>query len=51
MRAVPVPAGKSEVVLSFRSTYLALGALVSVATIVLLTWVLLRPGRRRNNGG
>jgi hypothetical protein len=48
MRAAAVPAGKSEVVLSFRSTYLSLGALVSVATIVLLTWVLLRPGRRHS---
>jgi len=36
MRAVPVPAGRSRVVLSFRSRYLALGAAVSLGTLALL---------------
>jgi hypothetical protein len=36
MRAVPVPAGRSEVVLVYRSRYLLLGALVSLVTAVVL---------------
>jgi hypothetical protein len=36
MRAVPVPAGRSRIVLSFRSRYLALGAAVSLGTLALL---------------
>src|SRR4029450_7568953 len=36
MRAVPVPAGRSRIVLSFRSRYLALGAAVSLGTMALL---------------
>jgi hypothetical protein len=36
MRAVLVPAGRSQVVLAYRSTYFALGAAVSLATLILL---------------
>jgi hypothetical protein len=47
MRAVPVPAGESEVVLSFRSTYLASGAAISLAALVVLAGLLLVPRRRQ----
>ena len=40
MRAVPVPAGKSQVVLTFHSTYLALGAVISLATLALIVFLL-----------
>ena len=36
MRAVLVPAGRSQVVLAYRSNYFALGATVSLATLILL---------------
>jgi hypothetical protein len=39
MRAVPVPAGRSEVVLAYRSRYLAVGALVSLLSAVVLVAV------------
>ena len=42
MRAVPVPAGKSQVVLTFHSTYLVLGAVISLATLVLIAFLLVR---------
>jgi hypothetical protein len=41
MRAVPVPAGRSRVVFTFRSTYLAAGAALSLLALVVLlalTW-------------
>jgi hypothetical protein len=41
MRSVPVPAGRSEVVLSYRSTYFALGAAISLVTLALLLALLL----------
>jgi hypothetical protein len=41
MRSVPVPAGRSEVVLRYRSTYFALGAAVSLTTFALLLALLL----------
>lgn len=46
MRAVPVPAGKSHVVLRYRSTYLTTGAAISLlaGTALLATFV---AGRRR----
>jgi hypothetical protein len=40
MRAVPVPAGKSQVVLTFHSTYLVLGAAISLATLALIVFLL-----------
>jgi hypothetical protein len=50
MRAVPVPAGRSRVVLSFRSRYLALGAAVSLGTLALLLAAVagVRAGGRRS---
>jgi hypothetical protein len=39
MRAVPVPAGRSQVVLDYRSHYLGLGALVSLISAVVLVAV------------
>ena len=47
MRATLVPAGDSQVVLDYRSTYLPLGAVLSLATFVLLCWLCLRPRRGR----
>ncbi|MBN2576181.1 MAG: YfhO family protein [Deltaproteobacteria bacterium] len=47
MRAVPVPAGRSEVVLTFRSTYLAAGAAISLAALVVIVGLLLGPTRWR----
>ena len=41
MRAVPVPAGVSEVVLTFHSTYLASGAAISLAALALVLLMLL----------
>jgi hypothetical protein len=41
MRAVPVPAGRSRVEMTFHSTYLAGGVLVSLAALALLGAVLL----------
>jgi hypothetical protein len=45
MRGVPIPSGTSRIVLSFRSTFLGVGALVSGLGLALL--VLLALGRRR----
>ncbi len=42
MRAVPVPAGASEVVLTFRSTYLLRGALLSLLALVLAVLLITR---------
>jgi Bacterial membrane protein YfhO len=42
MRAVPVPAGKSEVVLVFRSTYLLTGATISLLALALIALLLVR---------
>ena len=47
MRAVPVPAGRSRVVLSYRSRYLLAGALVSAAALALMAAALVR-GRRES---
>ena len=48
MRAVPLPPGRHQVVLSFRSRWLATGGLVSLATAVALVatawWTRPRPG-------
>jgi hypothetical protein len=49
MRAVPVSAGKSHVVFSFRSTHLALGAVVSLAALVVVVLLLLVSGRKAGN--
>ena len=43
MRAVVVPAGSTDVVLVFRSTYLALGAWITAASLLLAGAVLARP--------
>jgi hypothetical protein len=45
MRAVLVPAGNSDVVFTYRSTYFALGAGISLATFALLLLLVLRPAR------
>ena len=45
MRAVVVPPGPAEVVLVFRSTYLALGAWISSASVLLAVAALARPLR------
>jgi uncharacterized membrane protein YfhO len=42
MRAVPVPAGTSQVEITFHSTYLLPGALISLATLVGILWMLFR---------
>ena len=42
MRAVPIPAGTSEVVLVFRSTYLAGGAALSLIALALIVGLLAR---------
>jgi hypothetical protein len=42
MRAVPVPAGTSQVEMTFHSTYLLPGALISLATLVAILWMLFR---------
>jgi hypothetical protein len=42
MRAVPVPAGPSQVEMTFHSTYLLPGALISLATLVAILWMLFR---------
>lgn len=42
MRAVPVPAGGSEVILTFRSTYLARGAAISLAALAVILAPLVR---------
>jgi hypothetical protein len=47
MRAVPVPAGTSRVVLRFRSTYLAPGAAVSALALTLLGLLAFAPRKRR----
>jgi len=47
MRAVPVPAGKSQVVLTFHSTYLALGAVISLATLALIVFLWSGAGQRK----
>jgi Bacterial membrane protein YfhO len=46
MRAVPVPAGRSRVVMSYRSRYLLAGAVISTASIALMVAALVS-GRRR----
>ena len=46
MRAVLVPAGTSEVVFTYRSPYLVLGAGISLATLVLLLLLSLRPSAK-----
>ena len=58
MRAVPVPAGKSQVVLTFHSTYLVSGAVISLATLALVVFLLVRrrtavetPQSRNPQGG
>jgi len=45
MRATPVPAGGSEVVLTFRSTYLAWGAAISLLALSVLGMLLVRRHR------
>lgn len=45
MRAVVIPAGSADVVLVFRSTYLALGAWVSSVSLLLATAILARSRR------
>ena len=47
MRAVLVPAGRSQVVFTYRSTYFALGAGISLATFALLVALCLRRRRAR----
>jgi len=47
MRAVPVPAGRSQVVLSYRSTYFATGAAISLVIFALLLALV---GPRRKPG-
>jgi hypothetical protein len=42
MRAVPVPAGASQVVLTFHSTYLVPGAVISLAALTILLLMLFR---------
>jgi hypothetical protein len=42
MRAVPVPAGPSQVEMTFHSTYLLPGTLISLATLVAILWMLFR---------
>jgi hypothetical protein len=42
MRAVLVPAGTSQVELTFHSTYLVPGAAISLATLAILLWLLFR---------
>jgi len=42
MRAVAVPAGRSGVLLTFRSTYLAAGAATSLLALALIAGLLLR---------
>jgi len=42
MRAVLVPAGKSQVEMTFHSTYLVPGAVISLATLVLIVLLLVR---------
>jgi hypothetical protein len=49
MRAVPVPAGSSEVALTFRSTHLATGAAISLGALLLIG-LLLSIGRRAPAG-
>ena len=46
MRAVLVPAGTSEVIFTYHSTYLALGAAISLATLALLLFFALRRPRK-----
>jgi hypothetical protein len=41
MRATPVPAGRSEVVMTFRSTYLLWGMLISLAALVVVSGLLI----------
>ena len=47
MRAVPIPAGSSEVVFTFRSTYLAAGAALSLAALAVMAGLLFRRRRAR----
>ncbi len=44
MRAVLVPAGKSQVEMTFHSTYLVPGALISLVALATLLWMLFRRG-------
>jgi uncharacterized membrane protein YfhO len=48
MRAVLVPAGKSQVEMTFHSTYLVPGAAISLAALALIVFLLVRrPPRPR----
>ena len=50
MRAVRVPAGSSEVVMTFHSTYLRAGAVISVAALMIALGLLLTPLRGAKAG-
>jgi hypothetical protein len=47
MRAIAVPPGKSQVIMSFHSTYLVAGSIASLAALVVILALLLLPRRRR----
>ena len=47
MRAVPVPAGQTQVVLGFRSTYLPWGAALTLGALAVLALLWRETGRRR----
>jgi hypothetical protein len=49
MRGVPVPAGRSQVLLTFHSRFLALGACISLLALAGLVLLLRRPRVRRKN--
>jgi hypothetical protein len=51
MRGVPVPAGRSHIVLSFHSRFLALGACISLLALAGLVFLLWRPRAQRKNAG
>jgi len=48
MRGVPVPAGHSQVLLTFHSRFLALGACISLLALAGLVLLLRRPRVQRN---
>ena len=49
MRGVPVPAGRSHIVLTFHSRFLALGACISLLALAGLVFLLWRPRVRRKD--
>ncbi len=50
MRGVPVPAGHSQVLLTFHSRFLALGACISLLGLAGVVWLLRRPRVQRKAG-